>query len=268
MAEGAGPPAPPRPRARWWVLGALVVVAVLLAVVGVYVVRTALPPEAVESGGTGEADASRTVVVAVGDSNTLGVAAPADGHATSYPEHLQTLLGEDQHQVLNYGVDNRSLLAASQFPYGDESAHQLSHDAQPDVVLIMLGTNDARDPAWDPVAYEEQLTAFVEEYQQLDSAPEVHLLTPPPVVGTAGALDPAVISEQVRPAVRDVAAATDAGLIDVHAALEDRPDLMGPDGVHPTAEGYELIATTVHEALTGEDAPNGPEGADGEDTDD
>ncbi|MGP9536601.1 GDSL-type esterase/lipase family protein [Brachybacterium sp. AOP43-C2-M15] len=265
MAEGTDPPAPPRHRARWWVPGALVVLAVLLAAVGVHVVRTAETPEAGESGGAGEADPSRTVVVAVGDSNTLGVAAPATGRASSYPEHLQQLLGEEQHQVLNYGVDNRSLLEDAQFPYRDESAHRLSHDAQPDIVLIMLGTNDARDPAWDVAAYEEQLTAFVEEYQQLDSAPDVHLLTPPPVVGSAGRLDPAVISEQARPAVRDVAEATGAGLIDIHAALEDHPDLMGPDGVHPTAEGYELIAATVHEALTGDAATDAPEGADTDD---
>lgn len=246
MADPADPPVPPRRRPRWWVLCALAAAVALLLAGGLHLLRPAQVP------GADEADASRTVVVAVGDSITLGVSVLGGDRETSYPDHLQTLLGEEAFQVLNYGVDNRSLLDTADLPYVDEPAHRLSQDAEPDVVLIMLGTNDARDPAWDSAAYEEQLTEFAEGYQQLGSSPDVHLMTPPPVFGSSGGLDPSVVANQVRPIVEDVAGATGAGLIDTYAVLEDRPDLMSSDGIHPTARGYEVIASAVHTALVGE----------------
>ena len=247
MAESAAAPPWGRRLRRRWILAAVAAALVLLVAAGLHLLRPASLP------GAEEADPSRIVIVAIGDSNTLGVAAPDPERADSYPDHLQELLGEEEHQVLNHGVDNRSLLDSADFPYVEEPAHRASQEARPDVVLIMLGTNDARAPNWDAPAYEEQLTAFVEDYQQLDSSPEVHLLTPPPALENAGGIDPAVVSEQVRPIVEDVARSTDAELIDIHALLEDRPELMGEDGIHPTAAGYELIAAEVHEALTGHD---------------
>lgn len=247
MADPAGPSAPLRRRSRGWVLGVLAAAIVLLVVGGMYVLRPAEVP------GADEADHTRTVVAAVGDSITLGVGLSGVDHETSYPEHLQTLLGEEEFQVLNHGADNRSLLDTAQNPYVDDPAHRLSQEAEPDIVLIMLGTNDARDPAWDADAYEEQLTAFVEEYQQLGSAPDVHLMTPPPVFENRGGLDPSIVSDHVRPIVEGVAGSTGAGLIDIYAVLEDRPELMSEDGIHPSARGYETIASAVHDALTGQD---------------
>lgn len=231
---------------------------VLIVAAGLYLLRPAPPPDAEK------ADPSRIVIAAIGDSNTLGVAAPEPGRADSYPDHLQALLGEDDFQVLNYGVDNRSLLDTADFPYTQEAAYRTSQDVEPDIVLILLGTNDARNPNWDAPAYEVQLTAFVEEYQQLGSSPDVHLMTPPPVLENTGDIDPTVISEQVRPIVEDVAGTTGAELIDIFALLEDRPDLMGEDGIHPTAAGYELIAEAVHDTLTDDEAADtdsDPEGA-------
>lgn len=193
------------------------------------------------------ADHSKTVVAAVGDSNTFGAGALLAYPFQSYPAQLQRLLGDD-HQVINFGFSGRTLLAGADQPYTAEGMYAQSLAAAPDVVLIMLGTNDAKTQNWDAEAYASELAAFVRGYQDLPSEPRVYLLTPPAAFANAFTIDPRTVADEVVPIVVATAEATGAGLIDVFAATAGRRDLI-PDGIHPDAEGLGIVARTVYDAI-------------------
>jgi lysophospholipase L1-like esterase len=65
-----------------------------------------------------------------------------------YPEELQQKLGEG-YIVGNFGVAGSAVTKDSELPYMNQSAFQEAKDFQPQVVIIMLGTNDAKDVNYD-----------------------------------------------------------------------------------------------------------------------
>lgn len=52
----------------------------------------------------------------------------------------------------------------------------------PDVVIIMLGTNDSKQKYWDAERYEEQYLALIDELHNLPGHPYLYLM------GTAGSI--------------------------------------------------------------------------------
>lgn len=236
----------PRRRSRrrvvLWVLGSITGL-VLLAVVGLGVGYHFITHPSVPAAVKG-----KTTIAAVGDSNTYGFGVLFDDiGSNSYPAQVEAGLDED-YQVLNYGLIGGTLLPTSDTPWTDYPFMEASHDVNPSAVLIMLGTNDSKPQNWDAAEYRTQLITFAQSYSELPSSPDVYLLTPPAAYENSFDVDPTVVQEEVAPIVRDVAAAGGYTLVDVFAATEGKPDLF-PDGVHPDAAGYELIADTVLSAI-------------------
>ena len=56
--------------------------------------------------------------------------------------------------------------------------------------------------------------------------------------------------EVIQKTIRQIAATTDVGLIDLHTPLYSHPELF-PDALHPNAEGAAILARTVCSAITG-----------------
>lgn len=194
----------------------------------------------------------RIVVAAVGDSNTYGAGVLLHGlRRNSYPARLAAMLGP-RYQVLNYGASGRTLLDSGDRPYRENRFFAHSHQVQPAVVLIMLGSNDAKPFNWDAERFEIELREFVASYQALSPEPEVYLLTPPAAWPNRARIDPSVVRDEVVPIVRRVGQATDVEVIDIHHATVDSADLF-PDGVHPDARGYDIISRTVYAAAFGDD---------------
>ena len=63
-------------------------------------------------------------------------------------------------------------------------------------------------------------------------------------------INDAVVGGQVIPHIKKVADEKNVPVIDLYAALSDKPDLF-PDKIHPNAAGARVIAQTVYAALTG-----------------
>lgn len=192
-------------------------------------------------------------VAAIGDSITRG--SSQEGRAregNSYPTQLQSLLG-DKYEVYNYGLSGRTLLSTGDQPYTVEGVYKQSQVVHPDIVLIMLGTNDSKGINWDAQAYDTELSALVNSYKNLANKPKVYLMTTPPVFNNHTELSPndfnkSTITNQIVPTVRRVAKATNVSLIDIYQAMNGRSSLF-PDGVHPSLSGNKLIAETVHKAI-------------------
>lgn len=183
----------------------------------------------------------------VGDSITQGSGA---AKGKSYPSQLQELLGSGW-EVGNFGVSGRTLLRKGDFPYWKEKAYQKARDFKPDVVIIMLGTNDTKPQNWIHKAeFESDYRDLIKSFQDLTPAPKVYICRPVPVPdpGNFG-INEAALQEQM-PILDKLAAEMKTGIIDMYAALKDKPQLL-PDRVHPNTEGAGEMAKAASLVLTG-----------------
>ena len=188
-------------------------------------------------------------VACVGDSITHGAGADP---GFSYPDQLQKLLG-DHWQVKNFGVSARTLLRQGDFPYWKEKAFTNAQNFRPDVVIILLGTNDTKPQNWvHRDEFRKDYTDLVNVFLGLPKRPDVFICTPPPVPdpGNYGINEAGVQGEI--PIITDIAARLKLGVIDMHASLEHQPDLL-PDHVHPNSKGAGEMAQAAYHALTGKD---------------
>ena len=190
-------------------------------------------------------------VACVGDSITWGDKI-TDRDKNCYPVTLGKLLGA-KFDVRNFGVNGATLLKHGDGPYWKTRAYKEAQDFQPDVVIIMLGTNDSKPQNWK---YKDEfmfdLQEMVTHFRYLDSKPKIWLCTPCPVYeeGKWG-ITPSVVANEIVPMVQQVAENDNLPIIDIFSAMSHRSTCF-VDTVHPTAEGAEIIARTVAGALVGE----------------
>jgi lysophospholipase L1-like esterase len=186
-------------------------------------------------------------VACVGDSITSGAGADP---GKAYPSQLQALLGP-KWQVMNFGVSGRTLLKKGDFPYWNEKALKDAQDFKPDVVIIMLGTNDTKPQNWPHHGeFAADYKDMIEIFKGLDSRPRIFICRPCPVPepGNYGINETNVQLEI--PMIDQLAVEENVDVIDMHAALVDKPQLL-PDHVHPNNAGAAIMAQTVVAALTG-----------------
>lgn len=191
----------------------------------------------------------KTRVLCVGDSITAG--GNVYGHAFGYPTLLQFLLG-DRFEVRNSGSSGTTVLKAGDFPYWTRGDLENSSAWEPDAVVIMLGTNDAKPQNWKlKEQFPRDLMDMIAHYRATAGRPSVWLALPAPAYAPACCgIDPGILGNEVVKLVRQVGADSATPVIDTHTPLLGRPDLF-PDGVHPLADGYRVIAGAVYQCLTG-----------------
>jgi lysophospholipase L1-like esterase len=197
-------------------------------------------------------------VACVGDSTTSG---SGNSGVNVYTAPLGRLLGAT-YDVKNFGAAGTTLIKTpgAGSSYWGTPAFKASQAYGPDIVLIMLGTNDSKAANWrgGNNTYEADYRALIAVYAGLPSKPTIYALTPPPLFTMRSTLDPAVVGKDVPAILRRVAADAGIGFIDVQAAfLPDPKKYFGAgdgidigDGTHPNAAGADLIAATVARALT------------------
>ena len=188
----------------------------------------------------------------VGDSITAGVGA---GKGRSWPDQVRGMLGE-KWNVKNFGVSATTLMNSGDKPYQKVGAFKNAKDFYPDVVVIVLGTNDTKPRNWKNFKkdFEADYTDMVKQFAETSGKPRIFACYPPYVgkKGNYGINEPNVLEEI--PVIAKVAKDMKLGVIDVHGALKGKDGLF-PDNVHPNAEGAQIIAATVFKALTGKEAP-------------
>lgn len=189
-------------------------------------------------------------VICVGDSITYGQGVLTERKTMSYPALVGSGLGAE-YQVVNYGLCNRTLLSSGNMPYGEEAFAEESLQSGADIVLIMLGTNDSKSGNWDAGKYQEEYVQFVQAYLNMESSPEVYVMIPPKVflAEEDGSCSDTTIREEVAPIIREAAAETGVGLIDLYALTEAHPEWFA-DELHPNAEGNQAIAEEICRVLS------------------
>jgi acyl-CoA thioesterase-1 len=167
---------------------------------------------------------------------------------TEYPNDLWMLLGSN-YSVGNFGVGGATITVNSGKPYLNESIFQDAKEFKPDIVIIMLGTNDA-NPAIKPntSSFVKNYAQLVDEFQRLDSKPKVWIVKPPPVLNNGTGLSTENFDAYIIPAIEQVASQTNLPLIDVYTPLLNHSEYFR-DGVHLNDEGSQVIANIIYNAL-------------------
>jgi len=186
-------------------------------------------------------------VACIGDSITEGTGL-RNPSKDSYPTQLQQMLGEGWN-VQNFGKKSATLMKAGSFPYWNTAPFTPSHDFKPDIVIIMLGTNDAKPGNWaNNAPFVSDYTALIESYKTLDSQPSIYICYPPPVYAVVAGITDARIKNEVIPRIAKVASDTSTPVIDIYNTLKNKASLF-PDKVHPNTEGARQLAEVVYEKI-------------------
>jgi len=168
---------------------------------------------------------------------------------SGYPSKLQSKLGTG-YMVRNFGVSGATVIAQSGNPYANLYASQDAKKFLPEIVVIMLGTNDARSIALPFLGnFAAEYKNLISEFQGLTSKPEILLVEPPPIFANHLGLNNTILVQDVIPRIEQVANESGLPTIDVYAALINHPEYF-LDGVHPNSKGAEVIATEVNNGIT------------------
>lgn len=192
-------------------------------------------------------------VYCLGDSITYGSGLSKEARPEAcYPARLEQLLGA-RYTVVNYGVPGATLQDVSEKSYRSTGYLELTEMQSPDLLILMLGTNDSRAEYWNEAEYKQQCIALIKELQAIPSQPYVYVMAPPEAFplengGIIYGIDNSVLQGAVRETVRAAAEETGAGFIDLYAVTENHPEYF-TDGVHPNETGYALLAETVAERI-------------------
>lgn len=202
-------------------------------------------------------------VACVGDSITYGLNLKARNH-NSYPAWLGRWLGPN-YRVRNFGVSGATLVHEGDLPYIEQKAHADALKFKPGIVIIMLGTNDSKHPGdgsldtdqapnnWQYKAnYIPEYEELIAEFRKANPDVKVYVCLPPPCFPGRWGINDKTIHDEIIPMVRQVAAATDANVIDLYRAMPDRTEFQA-DGVHPNEAGAKLVAAAIYCALTGKE---------------
>jgi lysophospholipase L1-like esterase len=179
-------------------------------------------------------------VACVGDSIT---------EDTEYLNDLRTLLGTN-YSVGNFGAGGASISLESGKPYMNQLEFREAKEFLPNIVIIMLGTNDATaGPSEQIRNFTSDYERLIVDFQTLASKPKIWLVEPPPIFDNGTGLRHLYFVQEVIPRIEQVANETSLPIIDVYTPLVSHPEYFS-DGVHPNGEGAKIIATEVFNAIT------------------
>lgn len=192
-------------------------------------------------------------IACVGDSITYG-ALVRNRKINCYPAQLERRLGH-RYSVRNFGVNGHSLQKTADKPYWQHKHFQKSTAFDPNIVLLMLGTNDSQERNWKGIeAFNTDYRSFISHYKALPAQPDVYAMTPPTEFSVKKITEVSrsrcnELLDEMTAAIVGLAAEMDIRVIDINRATKDHPEFFKFDGVHPNADGAAFIAETVYRAL-------------------
>jgi len=196
-------------------------------------------------------------VACIGDSLTM----KRDEDLTPYPEFLHDLLGTE-FEVLNAGKSGVGVTPHGR--YGEytvyaEEQYQNSLDFAPEIIIIMLGTNDAK--GWDadfnggPGCAKDVFKAKYKElvgiYQQAFPGVEIYLVSSPKVRTDNDLSIPyAKIDGDIHTMQLEIAEELGLPIFDLHPLLDPTSSTyFVADGVHFTDAGASYVADLIYEFI-------------------
>lgn len=211
------------------------------------------------------------VVACVGDSITEGHSS-SDKSRFSYPAQLQKMLGKG-YKVVNCGKSASYVMSPEstynaradkpELWYPNTAEYKKLMRSNADIVVVMLGTNDARSMT-APEAENDFVKAYkalIADIQKLESKPEIYLSTMIPAI--SGFMVEQGTTESIPALIRSIGKDLNLPVIETGEALGDYYRVMLPynDMVHPTDATYPALAIHFCNSIFGrhEVLPEPPE---------
>jgi len=173
--------------------------------------------------------------------------------AQTYPGQLQAQLSA-RYTTQSPTVLNRGCPGEYANPINGSGTTRARFDAivstgQYDVVLIMEGSNDLYQPVWsDPVGMAATaLARLIDDAKVTGVRPLLATLPPMNPAGRRGA--GAMLVPSLNDRIYQLGAAGNTPIVDVYAAFNGNLTLLGDDGLHPNAAGYQVIAKAFADAI-------------------
>ncbi len=192
-------------------------------------------------------------IACVGDSITYGHGI-SGWKDNQYPAVLQQILGDD-YNVANFGSSGACVNPQGDQPYIGRAVYQESLDYKADILVFMLGTNDAKPENWsDAENFLTQYEALLSTYLMVDQKPKVYIGLCAEAFYVDGQssglaqydIDPTVVDEIVL-TLRKLS--IEAEILDIHTMTEAHPEWFETDGVHPNKDGARAIAEYIAAAV-------------------
>ncbi len=226
-------------------------------------------------------------ILTVGDSITYGSCSGSEigsvVQSRTYQGQLQKYVGT-QYTISNCGVSGLSVLpdpvylkrGDTALAYGAAANQRIKTalTTSPDIVLIMLGTNDSKKTVgsdvgvWDaPTGGEENFyqayKKLIQSFLDMPSNPEVYVMLPPPTLEegylnrSSYRISNENLEKYIVPITENIAEELGVRTIDLRSAFPQPNNQVGKvklsrllmDCVHPNANGYALMAETIAKAL-------------------
>ena len=185
------------------------------------------------------------------------VSSPTPYGTPNWPDYIAPLLGYE-YTITNCGASGTTMIQEGNAPYWNTPQYTNGLNSAPDIVIIMLGSNDSKPYNWIyQTNYAPDYEQLINEYRNLPSHPRIYLNTLLTVYGSGNydITDP-IVTGQLCPIVKQIAFDESFPVIDVNAATKNMPQNF-PDNVHPDIAGAKVVAQTVLNGLMshGETAP-------------
>ena len=189
--------------------------------------------------------AAKTVLLCIGDSITERN--PSGGE--NYVKQLEKMLGSD-YEVKNFGISGYTMTKNDNNTYWECSKFKEVFQIKPDIITLMLGTNDAKSGIWSRNSkdFKADAQAMVDTFLTISPKPRLLLALPPQSFGGKYGISGSVIANEQVPILREIAKNTGIQLIDAHTPMNSKDYFA--DGVHPNKTGCDLLAKIFYESLT------------------
>lgn len=201
------------------------------------------------------------IIVALGDSITFGAGVIKTRKSDCWEAKLEQLLG-GAYQVLNYGISGATLQNEGDCPYWNMQEKALRGFPEaalalnPEIILMMLGTNDSKPYNWNRERYEAQLDQRVKEIKANPAVKRLILLCPPYACPADGSdvvafdISGEIIRDDIAPMVKKCAEENGVECLDLYTLTEGHSEYF-MDGVHPNSFGNRVIAAAIQRHILG-----------------
>ncbi|MDY3030313.1 MAG: GDSL-type esterase/lipase family protein [Clostridia bacterium] len=186
----------------------------------------------------------------VGDSITYG-AGVANRDTDAFASIIKAQYG-DKYEISNFGVSATSALKTAKQPYVDKDQYKASLEFEPDILFIMLGTNDIKYENWDEGKdnFVADYVELINSYRMIKPSLKIYIGIPPRIFkeNVFGERSPEILEKEGIPAVYKVIEEVGATPVDFFTPTMDSPELF-PDFLHPAEEGNKVFAKIVEEVM-------------------
>ncbi|CAJ1947311.1 unnamed protein product [Cylindrotheca closterium] len=177
-------------------------------------------------------------VACAGDSLTLG---RSGNSGASYPQQLQGLLGSG-FGVRNYGRNAANAMDGFGVPYIGTPNFAFSMDLNPDIYLLMLGTNDMKYWREASHRYAAGMNQIMKQVRAASPGVRIILAIPPWVKPNDFGISNDILVNNIQPRIREIASANQVELVNMYMATINQHDMYSFDNLHLNEKGYAALA--------------------------